>query len=158
MEVLIALCCLCKNIPFGNYVCCLLFFLPFIGGCGEDHKTSKIEPSYSTSSISSNGQMRIDKGAFDVSSLCVSKIENSLKKKTDSAKGCYQRQLKANPSLKGRVKLTFRIQENGSVDEVIISNGTQDNRLSHCIKKRVMEWVFPKNCSTSLDFSFIFTP
>ena len=133
------------------------FFL-FVVGCGEERKSGKQEPSFSTSPISSKGKMKMDMGDLEVGGGCTSKIEKTLQKKTEENKGCYQRLLKSNPSLKGTLRLGFWIQENGSVDEIQISNSTQSNQLSHCIKKRVTKWDFPTNCSTPLKLSFVFTP
>ena len=102
--------------------------------------------------------MKIDMGKIDVSSSCAIEIKNILKNKSAFAKSCYRKQLRNNHLLKGRVKVLFWIATDGSIEDVILINSTRDKVLSYCLKRKISTWTFPKNCSTQLDFSFVFAP
>ena len=145
-----------KNLQSWKYVYWLLFSM-IVAGCGEQPNESR-KTSHSTSSTSLQGKMQMEMDPLEVSLSCDSGIKKSVQTQIDLVKTCYQRRLKGKPSLKGRVRLAFGIHEDGSIEDVVLSDSTQDAALSHCIKRATNSWVFPKNCSTQVSFSFVFSP
>jgi Ca-activated chloride channel family protein len=58
---------------------------------------------------------------------------------------CYETSLKANPSLHGKVTVTFTIEKDGKVN-VVKAEGIEDT-LDHCIEGRFKTLEFPKGPS-----------
>ncbi len=74
--------------------------------------------------------------------------------------GCYERELKRNTSLRGKVTVRFTIGENGRVTDVEIDENTLGNdAVISCIKTTVRLWAFPiKGNECPVAYPFVFTP
>jgi TonB family protein len=60
-------------------------------------------------------------------------------------KGCYERELKRAPDLRGKVTVHFEIQATGKVAAVSVSSNTTGSEpLGTCTSEQVVKWVFPK--------------
>ena len=58
--------------------------------------------------------------------------------------GCYEKELKRNPSLKGKVVVRFTITKLGRASEISIEEDTMGNdAVGGCIKTIIRGWVFP---------------
>lgn len=58
---------------------------------------------------------------------------------------CYEQELRRNPSLEGRVVMTWVIAANGSVVTSSVSETTLNNRnVENCMAQRIRRWVFPE--------------
>ncbi|MDQ7051652.1 MAG: AgmX/PglI C-terminal domain-containing protein [candidate division KSB1 bacterium] len=56
---------------------------------------------------------------------------------------CYQRELKRNPNLRGKVVVRFIIDASGKVVEVsIVSSTLRNRRVERCIVNRIKRWNF----------------
>ena len=54
---------------------------------------------------------------------------------------CYQRELKRNPTLKGKLVVRFTIAPNGKVKKVDIVSSTINNpRVERCVVNRILRW------------------
>ena len=54
---------------------------------------------------------------------------------------CYERELKRNPELKGKVTVRITVHPDGHVSEVTILNSTLNNeRVERCIRSRIANW------------------
>lgn len=62
-------------------------------------------------------------------------------------KGCYEKSLQANPSLQGKVTVTFTIEKDGTV-KTAKAEGVEDN-LDRCIEGRFKTLAFGKATSTA---------
>ena len=59
----------------------------------------------------------------------------------NSIQYCYERELKRNPSLRGKVVVRFTITPQGTVKDVEIVSSTLDNRrVEQCIVSRIRRW------------------
>jgi TonB family protein len=96
-------------------------------------------------------------GEFD-SSVVV----NAIKLRISAIKICYERELKRNPSLAGKVTVQFSIQPQGNVTDVqITGNTTTDNAVAECVASAVRRFRFnpgPKGGSVSYSYPFVFAP
>ncbi len=73
---------------------------------------------------------------------------------------CYERELKRDPSLAGKIEIEFTIDDEGRVvDAVISSNKMGSDAVGECIVSRLRRWRFPKpdGGSVTVNFPFIFT-
>ncbi|MBI5511205.1 MAG: energy transducer TonB [Deltaproteobacteria bacterium] len=74
---------------------------------------------------------------------------------------CYERELKRDPTLQGKIEIEFTIGEDGRVvDAKVAANRMGSNAVGDCIISRLRSWRFPKpnGGSVTVNFPFIFTP
>jgi TonB family protein len=70
-------------------------------------------------------------------------IQRTMKRYTGRAKQCYERELKGDPGLAGKVSVSFDIDTFGRVTGVaVIQNTTGDAELAACIKRVVQRIRF----------------
>ena len=72
-------------------------------------------------------------------------IKEVFKKRMKAIKYCYEKALKKNDSIKGKVKIKFTIGTAGRVTAIkVTKNTTKDKGVADCIKGKVKSWRFPK--------------
>ncbi len=74
---------------------------------------------------------------------------------------CYEKELKRNPSMKGKVVVRFSIATSGRATEIEIEENTLGNdAVSACIKAIIRTWVFPfkPESEVPVAFPFVFSP
>lgn len=96
-------------------------------------------------------------GDFD-SSLVVAMI----KKRIGAIRACYEKELRRNPTLAGKVTIEFTIQPQGNVTSVKVgANTTGDDNVATCVKTAVGLFRFnpgPEGGSVSFSYPFVFAP
>ncbi len=78
-----------------------------------------------------------------------------------SVKYCYEKGLKKNPELRGKVTVEFIIGANGSVaSSKILASTMHEAEVEQCIAMVIKRWIFPKPYKGTVDvkFPFIFAP
>ena len=84
-------------------------------------------------------------------------VSKEVKRRLGAIKACYERALKRNPSLSGKVVVFWTITEAGTVSGLDIEQDTLgDPEVSNCIKALVKGWRFPRPSGGSVDVSFPF--
>jgi TonB family protein len=74
---------------------------------------------------------------------------------------CYERELKRDPGLSGKIEIEIEIGEDGRVSSATVaSNRLGSDAVGDCIVGRVRRWRFPQpdNGSVFVTLPFIFTP
>ncbi|HEX3694646.1 MAG TPA: AgmX/PglI C-terminal domain-containing protein [Polyangia bacterium] len=90
-------------------------------------------------------------------SLDPSVVTKEVKQRLGAIKACYDRALKRNPQLSGKVVLHWTITAAGTVSGVDIEQDTLgDAEVSSCIKSLVARWRFPAPSGGSVDVSYPF--
>jgi len=87
-------------------------------------------------------------------------IARVVRRRMKSVQACYERELKRNPSLSGKIEVEFTIGENGRIEEALIAyNGMGSKPVGNCIVSRIRRWKFPKpdGGSVTVNFPFIFS-
>jgi TonB family protein len=87
-------------------------------------------------------------------------VSKEVRARIGAVKACYERALKRNPNLSGKVKVRWTITAAGTVSGVDIADDTMgDSEVSSCIKQLVARWRFPapSNGSVEVEFPFVFT-
>jgi len=96
-------------------------------------------------------------GEFDAS-LVVSIIKTRIK----AIQACYERELRRNPALAGKVTVEFTIQPRGNVtDAKVAANTTGDDAVARCVMETVERFRFnpgPSGGSVSYSYPFVFAP
>ncbi|MFM2152477.1 MAG: hypothetical protein RL199_912 [Pseudomonadota bacterium] len=83
-----------------------------------------------------------------------------IKMRLKSVQGCYEKELKLNPALKGKVVVRFVIRTTGRVGDVSIDQNTMgSDGVGGCIVNLVRNWVFPMKLEedTPVSFPFVFS-
>ena len=85
-------------------------------------------------------------GAADVDgSLDPGAIAKVVQSRMRMVQDCYERELKRNPGLAGKVEIEFTIGEDGRVEQARVSNNTlSSDAVGACIVGRIRAWRFPK--------------
>ncbi len=85
-------------------------------------------------------------------------IKRIISERIPQVRACYERELKKNSGLAGKVLVAWTIREDGSVTSPKARTNTTGNRaLVPCITKAVSKWRFPKSGSPSdVEFPFVF--
>jgi len=98
-------------------------------------------------------------GAIDAgSSEHAGSIKSVVKKKKVKVQNCYERRLKENPNIGGRLAISLDIVS-GAVKTVRIDeNGTGDKGIESCVKKEVRRWRFGTDVNESIYLPFALSP
>ncbi len=74
---------------------------------------------------------------------------------------CYEKELKRNPSLKGKVVVRFSITRSGKTSDIDIEENTTGNEaVAACIRTTIRGWVFPfkPESEVPVAYPFVFSP
>ena len=84
-----------------------------------------------------------------------------VKLRKSAIQACYEKELKRNPSLKGKVVVRFTISTSGRVTEIDIEENTLGNdAVGSCIKAVIRGWMFPfkPDSEVPVAYPFVFAP
>jgi len=87
-------------------------------------------------------------------------IARVVRSRMRMVKNCYERELKRNPGLGGKIEVEFTIGEDGRIEEaLVIDNAMGSDAVADCILGRLKRWRFPKpdGGSVTVSYPFIFT-
>ncbi len=94
-------------------------------------------------------------------SLDQADIARVVRGRLTAIKECYERELKRNPQLSGKVIVRFTIDEEGRVSQAVIEENTlPEKSVATCVAQRVERFRFPKpdGGSVTVAYPFIFSP
>lgn len=97
----------------------------------------------------------------DGGSLDPGAIAKVVKSRLTAVKECYERELKRNPQLAGKVVIRFTIEDDGRVSNVAVEEQTLgDPNVGSCIVSRFERFRFPKpdGGAVTVSYPFIFSP
>jgi len=108
-------------------------------------------------------QISIDDSEFETESASVDKenLGKYIRMRIKSVQQCYEKELKRNPTLKGKIVVRFVITTQGRVGEVTIDQNTMgDENVAACIKALITRWTFPikPEEDAPVSFPFVFQP
>ena len=77
-------------------------------------------------------------------SLSVSAIDSVFRRRRGAIQSCYERALRVNTGIEGKVSVRFTIGTAGNVTDVqILENSTGDSGVGACIADKIRSWSFP---------------
>ena len=106
------------------------------------------------------GSVRAEAPEVD-GSLDSESIARVVRSRMRMVQDCYERELKRDPSLTGKIEIEFTIGEDGAVAEArVATNKMGSDEVAQCIVSRIQRWRFPKpqGGSVTVNFPFIFAP
>ena len=84
-------------------------------------------------------------------------VAKEVRSRLGAIKACYERALKRNPNLSGKVVIHWTITQAGTVSGVGVEQDTLgDAEVASCIKSLIARWRFPAPSGGSVDVSFPF--
>ncbi len=89
------------------------------------------------------------------------KLAAFLRARMTAIQGCYEKELKRNPSLKGKVVVRFTITPQGRASDIEIEENTLGNdAVPSCIKTVIRGWSFPfkPDGEATVAYPFVFSP
>ncbi|MBM4318434.1 MAG: energy transducer TonB [Deltaproteobacteria bacterium] len=87
-------------------------------------------------------------------------IAKVVRMRLKAVKSCYERELKKDPKLAGKIVIQFTIGEIGRVTSSKVASSTMSNpNVGRCILARMEQWRFPqpKGGSVTVSYPFVFT-
>ena len=84
-----------------------------------------------------------------------------VKQRLKAIQNCYEKELKRNPTLKGKVVVRFSILPSGRSGEIEVEENTLGNEaVGACIRTVVRGWIFPFNppANVAVAYPFLFSP
>ncbi|MBW2378042.1 MAG: hypothetical protein DRH30_00195 [Deltaproteobacteria bacterium] len=89
-------------------------------------------------------------------------VQRQIKQRLKSITRCYESELRKNPSLSGKVTVTFTIQERGNVtDARATENTTGSPAVADCVTRTISRFRFnpgPDGGSVTFRYPFVFQP
>ncbi len=87
------------------------------------------------------------------------KVHRSIRGYYPRVKTCYERGLKENPGLRGRVEIEWVVDGGSAMDIYVLSNTTGDRALEQCIADSIIGWSFPAEVvAFPVVFPFVLAP
>jgi TonB family protein len=84
-------------------------------------------------------------------------VSKEVRSRLGAIKACYERALKRNPTLSGKVVVHWTITAAGTVSGIDVENDSLgDSEVANCIKSLVARWRFPAPAGGSVEVSFPF--
>jgi len=94
-----------------------------------------------------SGAGKVDKGA----------VKKVFKRRSGAIKHCYEKALKSNPNVKGKVTIRFQIGTAGRITRIkVTGNTTGSSSIGSCITGKVKSWRFPSPDGGPVTFSYPF--
>jgi TonB family protein len=95
-------------------------------------------------------------------SLSATSVRGKIRRYVGGIRYCYESALKSDPTLSGKVSVSFSINGSGGVAGCSVSANTVGNgSVGSCVCRRINRWKFdpPEDGgSSSVNYTFIFTP
>ena len=103
------------------------------------------------------GQAQVEAPAVD-GELDQSQINKVVSRKKRALQDCYERALKRDRGLKGKIVIRFEVLENGRTANVETDDLMGSKAVASCIRKRVKYWRFPKGGTAFVEVPIVFQP
>ena len=82
-----------------------------------------------------------------------------MKSHVGPIRACFEHELKAQPSLTGRLKTRWTIHPSGTVCDVVFEEDTMNlQSMRDCVARKIQNWKFPppQGGSVEIVFPFVF--
>jgi len=94
-------------------------------------------------------------GLGEIDKSAVSRV---IRMRSSAVKSCYEKALRTNPSLKGKLALKFVITTSGRVGSVSVKANALGGAVSSCVTSKLKNWRFPqpKKGTVSFNYTWVF--
>lgn len=108
-----------------------------------------------------SGRVKDQAPEMDSADVDRDSLARYVKGRLKAIQSCYEKELKRNPSLKGKVVVRFTITSAGRASEVEIEENSVGNEaVASCIRTYIRGWVFPfkPESDVTVAYPFVFSP
>ena len=105
-----------------------------------------------------SGDIALGKGDTMLEEGDTDAVLKVVRKYSGQVKYCYEAQLKSNPSLQGRVEVSWTINKGRAMNPTVFANSTGSDALGKCIVGKIRTWRFPEDVTGDVIFPFVLTP
>jgi hypothetical protein len=85
-------------------------------------------------------------------------VKKVVKQQSGQVKYCYESQLKHDPTLGGRIEISFTVEAGRVTDVRPSMNTTGNDAVAECIAAKVMAWRFTEDVSGEFTYPFTLIP
>jgi hypothetical protein len=129
--------------------------------CGCGHGSFGDEYGHSPDSLRAPGgahgpQLRLQKPGI-VGSVSVELVRRVVRRHLSEVRFCYAQALEQNPSLEGRVVVSWMLADGRVTSPGIASSNLRDVSVETCLLSAVMRWTFPERAVAAVSYPFVFT-
>lgn len=75
-----------------------------------------------------------------------------------SIQTCYRQRLKVDPTVEGKVELTWTIHGGSATETSVVTDTVGDHELVTCMREAVETWSFPATIQGEVSWPFRFQP
>jgi TonB family protein len=107
-----------------------------------------------------SGQVSTAAPEVDSADVDRAALSRYIRDRLGAIRGCYERELKRNPGLKGKVVVRFNITPAGRAGDVRIEENTLGSpEVASCISGLMRSWIFPFKPpdEVPVQYPFLFT-
>ncbi|WP_225413975.1 AgmX/PglI C-terminal domain-containing protein [Stigmatella hybrida] len=107
------------------------------------------------------GRVRDAAPEVDSSDVDREALSRYVKARLKAIQNCYEKELKRNPNLKGKVVVRFNIKPSGRTSDIDVEENTLGNEaVGSCIRTVIRSWVFPfkPDDEVPVAYPFVFSP
>jgi hypothetical protein len=93
-------------------------------------------------------------------SVDIAGVQRTAQNNYGALRACYERELRANPSLRGALTAQLRVNSTGHLDGVRVATGMSSTSLVNCVKSALLRLTYPASrggCANA-EVRFNFTP
>ena len=134
----------CRKVQPGHYIC-----LPCTpldqAGLKQFHDAGLAPPEKKQTKKEKRDKPAPQVSGMSMASSTATRKNREQKRSAAIVKRCFEKLLRANPSLSGKLRIAITIQEDGRVGSVNIEkNTTGSDELGKCVEKGLLRLRFPK--------------
>lgn len=85
-------------------------------------------------------------------------VSHVVRANAGDLRACYERELKADPSVAGRVEAEWTIARGRAVGVRVVENTTGNEPLAACVTEAISRWSFPAALEGEVAWPFLFRP
>ena len=85
-------------------------------------------------------------------------LRQQVKRQIGQVRTCYESQLKEDPTLSGRLVLSWMVSGGRALDVRVEESSIRSEALSACVVGRVKGWTFDRDIDTEVRYPFVFEP
>ena len=89
-------------------------------------------------------RLKMQKLSAESSAISTDSMIRLLRRKLRSLQYCYERQLKSNHSLRGKISIRLTINRKGRVRKIEVEENELNSAVARCIMSRMKRWLYPR--------------
>lgn len=109
------------------------------------------------------GAVRLEAGSGSTTPEALEKgqadaLRLQVKRQINQVRACYESQLKQDPTLSGRLVLSWMVSGGHALDVRVEESNLRSDALTACVVGRVSGWIFDRDIDTEVRYPFVFEP